>query len=324
MQCHLRLLAVIASGLALTVGLAGQDPPNVFKSGTELVYVTATVADREGRPASKLRQEDFVVYENDERQEIAFFGLDDQTPISVALVIDTSGSMADKIDDVRDALEHFIAGVRADDEVTLLRFSDDVEVVATGTGADRGRLRRAVSDLTPRGSTALYDAIGAGVEYAMRGKHRKKVVIVLSDGNDTSSSRSRQEAATAVRQSEVLLYALGIGHGERGSFGHGAGHGAPGRADRIDGEILKAVAEPSGGRAWVLEAAHSRGVDLVDEAIKDISAELRQQYTLGYYPKSPAADRSFRKLRVEVAGGQYRVRARSGLFTGARPGTEKK
>lgn len=301
--------------LTLAAVLRAQDPPPVFKSTTELVYVTATVTDRSGRPAPRLRQEEFAVYENDQRQEIAFFGVDNQTPISVALVVDTSGSMADKMEDVRDALEHFIETVRDDDEVTLFEFNSDVDVVAEGSGRDRARLRRAVENLRAAGGTALYDAIAAGVERAMKGRHRKKVVIVLSDGNDTSSDRRREDAAAAVRQSEVLLYALGIGHGERGSFGHGA----LGRADEVDGAMLTAMAEPSGGRAWVLEGAHKGGVDLVDEAVKEITAELRQQYTLGYYPRASAGAGRFRSLRVEVPGGQYRVRTRSGLVAGRPP-----
>lgn len=306
------LPAVVLAVLAAGAVLRAQDPPPVFRSTTELVYVTATVTDPSGRPAPRLRQEDFAVYENDERQEIAFFGLDDQTPISVALVVDTSGSMADKMDDVRDALEHFVETLRDDDEITLFEFSNDVDVAAEGTGRDRARLRRAVEGLRAAGGTALYDAIAAGVERAMKGRHRKKVVILLSDGNDTSSDRQREDAAAAVRQSEVLLYALGIGHGERGSFGHGT----LGRADEIDGAILTALAEPSGGRAWILEGAHKQGIDLVDQAVKQITAELRQQYTLGYYPRASVGAGRFRSLRVEVAGGEYRVRARSGLVAG--------
>lgn len=306
--------ATLLAALGVTAVVAGQEQTPVFRSGTELVYVTATVTDRRGRPAAQLRQEDFTVYEDDVRQDIAFFGLDDQTHISVVVVVDTSGSMADKMDDVHDALEHFITTLRTDDEVSLFRFSDAVDLVAEGTGADRARLQRAVADLTPGGSTALYDAIHAGVQRAMEGRHRKKVAIVISDGNDTGSDRSEADAAAAVRQSEVLLYALGIGHGARGSYGHGA----LGRADEVDGKMLRSLAEPSGGRAWVLEGAHRGGVDLVDQAIKEIGVELRQQYTLGYYPKPGKAERSYRKLRVEVSGGQYRVRTRSGFFMSPR------
>lgn len=302
---------IMLLGVVLTASATGQEPAQVFKSGTELVYLTATVTDRTGRPMGQLRQEDFTVYEDDVRQEIAFFGVDDQTPISVAVVVDTSGSMEDKMDDVRDALEHFMTTLRDEDEVTPFRFSGDVDLVATGTGAERVRLGRTVQNLRPGRATALYDAIHAGVRRAMDGRHRKKVVIVISDGNDTASDRGEADAAAAVKQSEVLLYALGIGHGVRGSFGHGS----LGRADEVDGVMLRSMAEPSGGRAWVLEGAHRGGVDLVDQAIKEIGVELRQQYTLGYYPKQRAADRSYRQLRVEVRGDEYRVRTRSGLFT---------
>lgn len=304
------ILGTSLLAIVLLAPAAAQEQAPVFRSGTELAYITATVTDRNGRPVPQLRQADFTLYEDDVRQEIAFFGVDDQTPISVALVVDTSGSMSDKMDDVRDALEHFITTLRNEDEVTLFRFSGEVEQVADGTGADRARLRRAVEDLTPGGATALYDGVHAGVERAMDGRHRKKVVIVVSDGNDTASARSEADTAAAVKQSEVLLYALGIGHGARGSFGHST----VGRADQVDEEMLRSLAEPSGGRAWVLEGAHRGGVDLVDQAIKEIGVELRQQYTLGYYPPQNVAARSYRRLRVDVRGGQYQVRTRSGLF----------
>lgn len=310
-----RVLSGVTAVVMLSAHAASQEFQRTFRSGTEIVTVTATVTDARGRPVSILKQEDFSVFEEGRRQEIALFALDDRTPMSLALLADTSGSMEDKIEDVIDAIEHFLERLTADDDMAILRFSTETELVAEGSGADRDRLSRAAARLRPAGGTALYDAALAGIARVLDGRHRKKVVILLTDGNDTASDARLDDIERIVRQSEVLLYAIGIGHGERGSFGH-----QPlGRADTVDAATLRRLAEPSGGRSWDLEAAHKGGRDLIDAAILEIAAELRQQYTLGYYPPADRRPGTFRRLRVETRVPEYRVRARAGYWIDASP-----
>ena len=290
--------------------------------------VTATVTDRSNRRVSGLRREDFTVLEEGVRQEIAFFSAGDDTPTSIGVVVDVSGSMVDKIDDARDALVHFIGTLRAEDEVFITSFADGVDLDVEFT-RDADRLRRAVRGLRANGGTALYDAVIDGVERLARGKHQKKALLIISDGNDTNSAASRRDAERTVVRSESLVYAFGIGHGSRGSFGHdvfGGGHDPFGRGparqvDAVDLEVLRDFAEPTGGRAYLLEDAHRDGRDLIDEAVAEVASELRQQYTLGYYPAEPATDGKFRRVQVRVATPDLRVRAREGYWARSATGS---
>lgn len=305
--------------LFLVLGtLHAQDPAPVFRSRTELVTVTATVTDRSNRRISGLRREDFTLTEDGAPQEIAFFGSGDDTPTSIGLVVDVSGSMVDKIDDVRDALVHFIETLGREDEVFITSFADGIDVESEFT-RDTNSLRRAVQSLRANGGTALFDAVIDGVERLASGAHQKKALLIVSDGNDTNSAASRRDAERAVVRSEALVYAFGIGHGSRGSFGHDP-FGRARQRDAVDLGVLRDFAEPTGGRAYLLEEAHRDGRDLIDEAVAEVASELRQQYTLGYYPTNAAADAKFRRVQVRLAKPDYRVRAREGYWARTDPG----
>jgi Ca-activated chloride channel family protein len=194
--------------------------------------------------------------------------------------------------------------------VFLLQFNDEVDLVVEAAAAADRRLRDALERLRAGGGTAFYDAIGQGLETAQRGKHRKKVLLVVTDGNDTSSQRSRREAVDIARRAEVLVYCLGIGHGRRGSFGHGS----LGHPDAVDIDTLWDIAEPSGGRAYLLEDPHRGGEDFIDKAIVEIGRELRQQYTLGYYASARIEGNRYRRIRVETSNPGLRVRTRKGYW----------
>ncbi len=300
-----KLLPTLLGFLAIGGSIAAQNPPPVFRAETEAVLVTATVLDRDGHPVTDLRREDLRVFEDGVPQEIVVFHIDAEAPLTAVLVVDTSGSMEDKLDDVKDALTHLLDSAQPDDEVAMLRFSQFVEVVSAA-GEGRDRLRRQIGQLRAFGGTALNDAILDGLEHARRGRHRKKALIVITDGNDTSSTAPARDVIDAVRRSEVLVYALGIGHGERGSFGHGP--------DKVDIGFLRRVAEPTGGRAYDLEDAHRGGVDQVDLAVSTIARELRVQYTIGYYPTNTRKDGAFRRITINTTRVGETVRARSGFW----------
>lgn len=326
MACDNRGMRVYKSlALAATVLFASVWSPTpsaqVFRSTTDLVNVWATVTDRAGRVVPTLTEEAFTLKEEGVAQKVTFFRSEDDTPISVAIVVDTSGSMTDKLADVQDALQHFTRLLRPADEVFLLRFSNDVEQLAAPE--DRDWLEQRIGRLRADGGTALFDAARQGAITVARGRHGKRVVLLITDGNDTTSRSSKRDAIDAVTRSEALLYAVGIGHGERGSFGHdvfgrGGGHGGAtrGRAadDSVDAGTLRDLAEPTGGRHYVLEQAHRAGRDLIDETVQEIAAELRHQYTLGYYPSAPSPDGKFRRLTVETSDRSLRVRARRGYI----------
>ena len=287
---------------------------------TELVTLTATVTDRGGRHVANLKQSDFAVYEDGARQELTYFNTGDRVPVSLGVVFDTSGSMVDKIEGVSDAVEHFVKSVAPGDEIFLVRFSDDADLIQDFTD-DRRRILRAVERLEPRGSTALYDAILMGLQKVSEGRHRKRALLLLTDGNDTASSARLEDALASARKAEVIVYALGIGHGERGSFGHG---GFGGHRDTVDMKVLRAFADATGGNAYFLENAHERGRDRIDEAAAEVAAELKQQYTLGYYPTNKRRDGAFRQIKVELNDRSLRVRTKRGYYAprgeGAGPG----
>jgi len=290
------------------------DEGDTIRINTELVTLTATVTDKNGRYIANLRQNDFAIYEDGVKQELAYFSTGDRVPVSLGILFDTSGSMIDKIEGVSDAVEHFVKSVAPGDEIFLIRFSDQAEVVQDFTD-DRRRILRAVENLKPDGKTALYDAIVLGLQRVAQGKHQKRALLLVTDGKDTTSSMRLETVRDLARRSEVTIYAMGIGHGERGSFGHDQ------TGDEIDMKVLNAFADATAGRAFYLEGAHAGGRDLIDEAAAEVAAELKQQYTLGYRPTNRTRDGAFRQIKVEVSDRSLRVRSKRGYYAGREAGT---
>jgi Ca-activated chloride channel family protein len=216
--------------------------------------------------------------------------------------------MVDKIDDVQDAVIHFAATTNPEDEIFLIHFSTQVALVQDFT-ADRGQIKRAVRGLEPGGSTALHDAIVEGLEHLRTGHHKKKALLLVTDGRDTSSQATLAEAAATAKQSEAIIYAMGIGHGEKDSFGHLFTR----FEDTVDIDALRQIADPTGGRAVLLEGKHRKGgVDQIDQTALEFSAELRDQYSIGYYPTNKTRDGSFRRIKVRTINPNLIVRTRSG------------
>jgi VWFA-related protein len=181
-----------------------------FRSAVELINVNATVTDASGRFVSGLRKDDFRVYEDERLQTITHFS-SERVPVSLGIVLDTSGSMAgEKMAAARRALNRFLFDLLGpDDEIFLYRFDSDPELVH-GWTSDRRALSAALDRLKPDGGTALYDAVAAAVPLMRTGRHRKKALLVISDGNDTSSTIDAAALKSMIRESEVLVYAVGI------------------------------------------------------------------------------------------------------------------
>lgn len=288
-----------------------KDDEEIIRVNTELVTLTAAVTDKNGRYRADLKRGDFTVYENGVEQKLEYFNTGDRVPVSLGIVFDVSGSMEDKIEGVRDAVEHFVKSVAPGDEIFLVRFSDDAELVQDFTD-DKKRILRAVENLQPRGSTALYDAVLLGLQKIGDGKHRKRALLLLTDGNDTASSTTFQEITALARKSEVIVYGLGIGHGEKGSSHSGIFDSQV--KDTVDMRTLRALADATGGNAYYLENAHEGGRDLVDEAAEEVARELKQQYTLGYYPTDKKDNGAFRQIKVELKDKSLRVRTKRGYY----------
>ena len=201
---------VSASGGALSGQQDQEGQAFRFRTGVELINVTATVTDGNGRFVSGLRKEDFRVYQDEQLQPITHFD-SERVPVSLGIVLDTSGSMdGEKMAAAKMALNRFLLDLLGpDDEVFLYRFDSAPELVHEWT-TDRGRVSAALNRIQPRGGTALYDALAEAIPLAQAGKHRKKALLLISDGNDTSSRTAILELKGQIRETEVLVYAIGI------------------------------------------------------------------------------------------------------------------
>jgi VWFA-related protein len=340
------------SGLALaavaawSIPLAGQDGFR-FKSGVELVNVNVTVTDRSGRFVSDLRQEDFLVFDDSKEQEVTHFSAE-RVPVSLGIALDTSGSMAgDKIESARAALDRFLLELLApEDDVFLFRFGASPELVQDWT-ADKSLVSRRLRRVNPTGGTAMYDAVAEAVPMAQEGQQRKKAVLIVSDGNDTNSRTSVPELKQLIRETEVLVYAVGIDGQSETAFGRppssppvrrppvqlpfpfpfprgGGGRGNPwpqgptigsGGGGRVYGGASDERVNVSALRELTDDSGGRteivRTARDLDPATANIADELSKQYYLGY-PAPGHGDGRWHTIRVEVAKPGYTVRARRG------------
>jgi VWFA-related protein len=202
-------LALACAGLLSSHRAIGQEGFR-FRTGVELVNVTATVTDSSGRFVPGLSQSDFLVFEDDQPVDVTHFSAE-RVPVSLGIVLDTSGSMeGPKIAAARVALERFLFDLLgADDEIFLYRF-DNAPHLVEGWTNDRNLLRDRLRTLPTDGATALYDAVAEALPLLQSGRHRKKALLVISDGNDTSSKTDLAKLRQLINESEALVYAIGI------------------------------------------------------------------------------------------------------------------
>ena len=319
-----RTAAAPPRGRPAAAPVAGDDLGlGAIKVDVSLVSFPATVTDPQGRFIPSLRRQDFTLLEDGRQQAISVFH-DEVAPVSVGIVIDTSGSMDNKLDQAVDALEHFVRTIQPDDDVFLMRFAGDVALELDSTG-NRELFSRAARRLEARGATRLYDALAEALEKVARGRHQKKALLLITDGNDTSSLVAFDQVLEHARQSEVLVYCMGIAPDYRASRQPRVvwnrrgrvivrGGGGSGARDRVDMGVLEAIADATGGRAFYVENAHAGGRDAIDASAQLVSAELRHQYTIGYYPTNAARDGAFRKIRLVANVPGVDVRHRRGYY----------
>ncbi len=204
------VFAFLVAAIATPFGQQQDEKAFKFRTGVELINVTATVTDATGRFVPGLRKEDFRVYQDDQPQEITHFN-SERVPVSLGIVLDTSGSMqGEKMMAAKQALNRFLRDLLGpEDEVFLYRFDNSPELVHEWT-TDRERVSAALNRIQPRGGTAMYDAVAEAIPLVQTGKHRKKALLVISDGNDTSSRIAIMALKEQIRETEVLVYAIGI------------------------------------------------------------------------------------------------------------------
>jgi VWFA-related protein len=329
------LLAALTVVTAAAVSVSAQDGFR-FRSGVELVNVTATVTDDSGRFVSGLRKEDFTIYDDDVRQDVSYFS-NDRVPVSLGILLDVSGSMtSDKIATARAAIDRFIYDLLGnDDELFFMEFASNPRVTQQWT-RDRKLISRALARVSPSGGTAMYDAVADGLPLASAGENRKKALLVISDGNDSNSDVSIAELQQLIRESEVLVYALGVdGTGRSSSTGRvspppvqlpipfpfpfprgkrpvfpqstgGIFNRGNTNGERVNAGALHQMTDDTGGRTEIV-----RGFDGLDAATARIADELSKQYSLGYSNGGEKNGR-WHTIRVEVRDRRLTVRARRG------------
>jgi len=280
--------------------VSAQAPP-FRSSSSELVVLPVVVTDKQGRFISDLSIGEFAVFDNGRRVPIELFTAED-TPVTIGLVIDASGSMRGKIGEVVAATLAFAKSSNPEDELFAVRFNDDVrDAVADAPfllASDLTRLESAITSVHPDGRTALYDGIMNALDHLSRGTRPRKALILISDGGDNASSAQLDEVLKRARDSNAAIYTIGI-YDESD-------------IDR-NPRVLKALAQTTGGERYL---PHSPG-DLL-RVCNRIAREIHSGYTIGYVP--PDRDGAYHNVRV-VLDAQPRkltVRTRPGYFAAGR------
>jgi len=277
-----------------------------------LVNLFATVRDKNKRVITDLKQDDFKVFEDSHEEKISFFSKEMNLPITLGLLLDTSGSEQRNLPTIQEAGSRFIRRVlRKGDEAMVMSFDSDVDLLSDLTD-DRSQLDRAINKARiniPGGGmiagnpgpiggqqitgTALYDAIYLACGDKLNGEAGRKALVIVTDADDEGSKVRLEEAIEAAQRTDTVIHILLVvdpRYGGNASVGH-------------------KLAEDTGGRMISVRSEKN-----IEEAFDQISEELRSQYTLGYYPSNNAKDGKFRKIKVETNNGELKVLARKGYY----------
>ncbi len=268
----------------------------------DLVVLQATVRDREGHTVRELSRQDFEVFEDGRPQPIRLFRHED-TPVTVGLVIDHSGSMSEKLADVTAGAQAFVHSSNPNDQMFVVNFNETVSLgLPMGTRfSDSGeQLGGAIWGAPAAGMTALYDAIIEALKRLQEGTSDKKVLIVISDGTDNASQARLDRVLKMAEQSSAMIYTMGL-------FEPSDPDGNP--------RVLRRLAQETGGEAF-FPTRLSETVEICERIARDI----RDQYTIGYSSMNEKRDGSYHKVRLTArakAGGKLSVRTRAGYSAGA-------
>jgi Ca-activated chloride channel family protein len=302
LSCRMGALA-LAAGLLVPVGaMLAQNPGGapddipVFTADTRLVVVHASVLDRNGKLITNLSESAFRVQENSVDQTIKIFRRED-IPVSMGIIIDNSGSMREKSAKVAAAALDLVRASNPQDEVFIVNFNDDAYLDQSFTN-DIQKLEQALGRYATKGGTAMRDAISMSLDYLKKGKKDKKVLMVVTDGDDNTSNLSLEELVRKAEQSDVLIYSIGILSDQE-----------PREARRAK-RPLHDLAVASGGQDY-----YPKDLAEVDRITPEVAHEIRNQYTMAYSPTNPILDGTFRKITVMVnAPGHPTVRTRNGYY----------
>lgn len=295
-------IAVLAGGLAMAA------PPPQIRVEVNLVNLFATVRDKHKAIVTGLTKDDFQVYEDGQPQEISYFSAESNLPITLGLLIDTSGSEYYTLSAEKEAGSRFLARVlRKGDLAMVMSFDTDVDLLADFSD-DRALLNRAINravinapsggliaqgplPTSNSGGTNFYDAVYLACHDKLSGEAGRKAIVVLTDAEDTGSKLQLLDAIDAAQRTDTVVHILLVA------------------ADGGDQVVAKRITDETGGRMIVVRSDKN-----LEQAFDQISEELRSQYTLGYTPTNKARDGSYRKIKVEMKDKDYSVLTRKGYY----------
>jgi len=286
---------------------AAQAPANdngvfVFRAEAREVTLHATVVDEKNRLVTNLDKSAFAVFENNQPQQIKLFRQED-LPVAIGIVIDNSGSMRDKRSEVNKAAINLVKASNPDDQVFVVNFSDEYYLDQEFT-SDIKKLQAALEHVESRGGTALYDAVIASADYLLKSPLQRKVLFVVTDGEDDASQTSLEQAVHRLQQENgPTVYTIGLLGDEK---------------TRKAKRALEVVADRTGGIAFFPPTLAE-----VDEISRNIAHDIRSQYTITYAPTTPKNVGGFRTIHVDAHARPYKkltVRTRSGYYPGQEAG----
>jgi VWFA-related protein len=292
------LRAAAALGILTLAFVWGQeDSGDVFHAEARLVVLHATVTDRSGKLLTDLPQSAFHAYEDGVEQKVKVFRRED-VPVSMGLIIDNSGSMKERRLKVEAAAMALVNASHPQDEVFIVNFNDEVYQDVPFT-SDRQRMQEGLARIDSRGGTAMRDAIYGSISYAKaKAKHDKKVLVVVTDGDDNMSEISLEQLVQSAQQQEVLIYSIGLLAEEERREAN--------RAKRA----LDTLTRATGGQAH-----YPNDLDEVGKIALQVARDIRSQYIIAYTPAKQALDGSFRRIRVTVNGpNSPTARTRTGYY----------
>jgi Ca-activated chloride channel homolog len=298
-------IAALAPALAIAIAIAGATlmaQGQRIRSGVELVSLNVTVTDGGGKYVTDLTEEEFEVFEDGAKQKLTFFSRTQQ-PISLALLLDTSASMDERMGIAQEAAIGFAKQLHREDQAEVIDFDSQVRILQAFTN-DAVTLEKAIRQTTPNGSTSLYNAIYISlkelkkVRAAATSEIRRQAIVLLSDGDDTSSLIEFEEVLDLAKRSETAIYAIGLRQGEVG------------RREFKEAEfVLKQLANETGGRAYFVTDA--RELPKIYQTIWD---ELSSQYSLAYSSGNPKRDGAWRRIQVRVNRPSVSARTKQGYY----------
>jgi len=294
--------------VALTATLAGSqqkpaDKSQIFRAGVEVVSLNVTVVDGQNHYVTDLNESDFMVFEDGAKQDLTFFNKSN-LPIALSLLVDSSASMEQRMPIAQEAASGFAKKIRPQDLAQIVDFDSRVEILQGFTNkADE--LEKAIKATSSGGSTALHNAVYISLKELAKIKAknpdeiRRQAIVVLSDGEDTSSLVTFEEVLELAKRSETAIYTIGLQPRDNAAL----------KGFREAEFVLRQFAQETGGRAFFVQRA---------EELKDIygqiADELSSQYTMGYAPKNPRRDGAFRRLVVQVNRANVTARTKRGYY----------